>query len=168
MAGELVTDDKTHTVDQHWMQHALALAVQAEALGEVPVGAVVVDGNGCVVGEGWNQPISGCDPTAHAEIVALRGAALKTGNYRLPGCTLYVTIEPCTMCVGALIHARIARLVFGATEPKAGSVVSQARLLDSPVYNHGIAFVGGVCAEQAGALLSAFFQNKRTARPVNK
>lgn len=154
-------------IDRRWMGRALELASRAETLGEVPVGAVVIDSTGKVVGEGWNQPISARDPTAHAEIAALRHAASVLGNYRLPGCTLYVTIEPCTMCVGAMIHARIARLVFGATEPKAGSVVSQAQLLDSPSYNHKIEYTGSVCAEQAGALLSAFFQERRKGKPAN-
>src|SRR5690606_29432455 len=128
--------------DAHWMNHAIALATRGEVLGEVPVGAVIVSGND-ILGEGFNQPITAHDPSAHAEIIALRAAALRAKNYRLPGATLYVTLEPCTMCVGALVHARIARLVFGTTEPKAGAVVSQSRLLDSAHFNHRVMYEGG-------------------------
>lgn len=147
-------------VDRHFMQQALALAQQASDAGEVPVGAVLVSG-GQVVGEGWNQPIQACDASAHAEIVALRQAGQQQGNYRLPGATLYVTIEPCTMCVGALIHARVERVVFGASEPKAGALVSQLQLMDAPHWNHRLQFEGGVEAEQAAALMQAFFKMRR-------
>lgn len=146
--------------DQHFMRQALTLARQGEALGEVPVGAVVVV-DGSVVGEGFNAPISRHDPTAHAEIVALRSAAEKTANYRLEGATLYVTLEPCTMCVGALVHARVARVVFAAAEPKAGSLVSARRQLESGYYNHVFSFEGGLLADEAGVMLSEFFRRRR-------
>ena len=146
--------------DLTWMRRALSLAEKASEVGEVPVGAIVVR-QGEMLGEGWNRPIGGCDPTAHAEIVAMREAATKLGNYRLTGSTLYVTIEPCTMCLGAMIHARVERLVFGATEPRAGAVQSQLQLLDMAHYNHRISWVGGVMAEESGQLLKAFFQKKR-------
>lgn len=149
--------------DRDFMQRALALARQGEALGEVPVGAVVVV-NGKIVGEGFNAPISRHDPTAHAEIEALRAAARALGNYRLEGATLYVTLEPCTMCVGALVHARIARVVFAATEPKAGSLVSARRQLESGYYNHVFHFAGGLLAAEAGALLTDFFRRRRAAQ----
>lgn len=142
------------------MRHALSLAAQAEEREEVPVGAVVVR-DGELLGEGFNQVISAADPTAHAEIVALRDAATRVGNYRLPGATLYVTLEPCTMCAGAMIHARIAQLVFGADEPRAGVVRSTAVLLDSPQYNHRVAWTGGVLAEQSSEQLRSFFRARR-------
>ena len=148
--------------DQHerWMQQALHLAEHAASLDEVPVGAVVVL-EGELLGEGYNQVISAADPSAHAEIVALRDAAKKVGNYRLPGATLYVTLEPCTMCAGALIHARIAELVFAAREPKAGVVCSTCELLDEPRYNHKIRWQEGVLASQSSALLQDFFRARR-------
>lgn len=146
--------------DQVFMQRALELAGVAAQAGEVPVGAVLVR-EGAVVGEGYNQPISGCDPTAHAEIVALRAAATGCGNYRLPGTTLYVTIEPCTMCVGALIHARVERVVFGAPEPKAGALVSNLRLAEARHWNHHLAIEGGLCADAAMALMQQFFRERR-------
>lgn len=146
--------------DLHWMQQALTLAQQAAERGEVPVGAVLVR-DGAVLGEGFNQPISSHDPTAHAEIVALRAAALAERNYRLPGTTLYVTLEPCTMCVGALIHARVARLVFAAREPRAGAVCSQHQLCEHPAYNHRLAWSEGVLAEASSAMLTAFFRARR-------
>lgn len=144
------------------MQHALALAAQAGSLNEVPVGAVLVH-KGVVIGEGYNQMISASDPTAHAECVALRAAARSQHNYRLPGCTLYVTLEPCTMCVGALIHARIERLVFATREPRAGAIVSQQQVLDQDYYNHQIQWSEGVLAEESTALLKAFFKARRKA-----
>lgn len=149
--------------DLVYMQRALLLARQGEALGEVPVGAVIVV-NDLVLGEGFNRPISSHDPTAHAEVVALRAAAEKLGNYRLEGATLYVTLEPCTMCVGALVHARVARVVYAASEPKAGSLVSARRQLESGYYNHVFAHEGGLCADEAGAMLSDFFRRRRQAR----
>jgi tRNA(adenine34) deaminase len=153
--------------DQQWMQRALALAAEAAARGEVPVGAVVVL-DGVIIGEGSNNPIGGCDPTAHAEIIALRAAAKTVANYRIAGATLYVTIEPCTMCAGAIIHSRVGRLVFGATEPKAGVVVSQAKLLDSDYSNHRIIVQSGVMAEQCSAIVSRFFQHRRDAKKALK
>ncbi len=147
--------------DIGWMQSALELASRACELGEVPVGAVLVKG-GEVIGEGWNRPISSHDPTAHAEIIALRDAATRLNNYRLPGTCLYVTIEPCTMCLGAMIHARVDRIVFGAAEPRAGAVQSQLQLLEAGHFNHRIAWVGGVLAEQCGAMISEFFRVRRS------
>lgn len=147
-------------LDLEWMQYALNLAARAREAGEVPVGAVLIKDN-TVIGEGWNTPISGADPTAHAEIVAIRNAATNLNNYRLTGSTLYVTIEPCTMCIGATIHARIQRVVFGASEPRAGAVQSQLQLLDSAHYNHRIEWLGGVLAEPCSEIISAFFRDKR-------
>ncbi len=146
--------------DAAWMRYAMDLAAKWEAAGEVPVGAVIVKDNQ-VIGEGWNQPISSHDPTAHAEVVAIRMAAQALNNYRLPGCTLYVTLEPCTMCVGALVHARIERLVFGTTEPKAGAIQSQSRLLDSHWFNHLVNYQGAVLATECQHQLSYFFQQRR-------
>jgi tRNA(adenine34) deaminase len=142
------------------MQRALVLARRAAEGGEVPVGAVVVL-DGRLVGQGYNRPIRAQDPTAHAEIVALRSAAAQLGNYRLTGATLYVTIEPCMMCAGALVHARIARLVFGAREPRAGAVVSTGRLLDQPHLNHRVEVVEGVLAGESATLLREFFASRR-------
>lgn len=153
--------------DQKWIRHALELAGRAEALGEVPVGAVVVlDGE--VIGEGWNQPISGCDPTAHAEVLALREAARNQSNYRLPGAQMYVTIEPCTMCAGAIVHSRIERLVFAAPEPKAGAVISNGCVFDAPSMNHRVNYVGGVCEEEAVAQIQAFFKRRRAETKAAK
>ncbi len=146
--------------DQRWMQLALQQAELAAARGEVPVGALLVR-EGEVIGCGHNQPISACDPTAHAEIVALRGAARRVGNYRLPGATLYVTIEPCSMCVGALMHARIARLVYGAIEPRAGAVESALALASAAHFNHRIECVGGVLATECGEVMKQFFRSRR-------
>jgi len=148
------------TDHEQWMRRALALADRAADLGEVPVGAVVVR-HGELLGEGWNQVIAAADPTAHAEIVALRAAARKVGNYRLPEATLYVTLEPCTMCAGAMVHARIAQLVFAAAEPRAGVACSRCRLLDEPWYNHRVSWQGGVLAEASGEKLQAFFRSRR-------
>jgi len=146
--------------DEKWMQRALELAKSAAQEGEVPVGALVVR-DGVVLGEAWNRPIGNCDPSAHAEINALRKAAKGEGNYRLPGATLYVTIEPCTMCVGALVHARIARVVFGAREPKAGAVISQNNLLEHPSMNTNIVYAEGVLAEECSQVMSDFFAFRR-------
>jgi tRNA(adenine34) deaminase len=157
-----MSDDFT-AQDIAFMQRALMLARDGEQRGEVPVGAVLVR-EGEIVGEGFNAPISRHDPTAHAEVVALREAAAKAGNYRLDNTTLYVTLEPCTMCVGALVHARVARVVFAASEPKAGSLVSARRQLDSGYYNHVFRFQGGLLAEEAGAMLSDFFRRRRAAQ----
>ena len=145
---------------EHWMRRALELADKAAALNEVPVGALVVRDNE-LLGEGWNQVISAADPSAHAEVVALRAAARHVGNYRLSGATLYVTLEPCTMCSGAMVHARIERLVFAAAEPKSGVVCSRSRLLDEPWFNHHVEWEGGVLAEESTARLQAFFKARR-------
>jgi tRNA(adenine34) deaminase len=154
-------------VDVRWMLRALELAEAGAALGEVPVGAVVVL-DGRVVGEGFNRPISDRDPTAHAEVVALRAAARTVGNYRLTGATLYVTVEPCTMCAGSLVHARVARIVFGASEPRSGAVVTTARVLDNPGHNHRVDVTGGVLAEACGARIKAFFAARRTGRESSR
>jgi tRNA(adenine34) deaminase len=146
--------------DNYWMQQALRCAEKAEALGEVPVGAIVVRDNQ-VLGEGWNQPISGHDPTAHAEVMALRNAGQAVENYRLPGATLYVTIEPCTMCAGAIVHSRVSRVVFAATEPKAGAVISNSRVFDGEELNHRVEYQSGVCAEESMAMIQAFFKRRR-------
>ncbi|HHJ15779.1 MAG TPA: tRNA adenosine(34) deaminase TadA [Gammaproteobacteria bacterium] len=146
--------------DSRWMEYALALAERGAQQDEVPVGAVVVRDN-AVLGEGWNRPIGSNDPTAHAEIVALRDAAQKTGNYRLTGATLYVTLEPCLMCAGAMIHARIERLVFGAGDPKRGAVNSTAHVFETQGLNHRVQAEGGVLAEQCGNCLQAFFRERR-------
>lgn len=142
------------------MREALRLAGEAERRGEVPVGAVVVLG-GRIIGEGWNAPIAMHDPTAHAEIVALRAAAARLANYRLTGATLYVTIEPCQMCVGALVHARIARLVYGTREPKAGAIESVMRAHEHPALNHRLEAQGGVLESECRALIQRFFQERR-------
>lgn len=147
--------------DAVYMQRALELAVLAEREGEVPVGALVVR-DGEVIGEGWNRPISGHDPTAHAEILALRAAAAQQQNYRLPGSTLYVTLEPCPMCAGAIVHARIARVVFGAPDPRSGAAGSMFDLLPSDQrFNHRTECVGGVEAAASADLLRAFFRARR-------
>ena len=150
-------------IDLQFMREALQLAACAEAEGEVPVGAVVVH-EGEVVGRGWNKPISGCDPTAHAEIIALRDAATRLSNYRLPDCTLYVTIEPCAMCAGAIVHSRVARLVFGASEPKAGVVLSNGQFLDRDNLNHKVSYQPGVLADECSEMISAFFKKRRAAK----
>lgn len=142
------------------MGEALALARDAAAAGEVPVGAVIVR-DGAVIGRGRNGPIAAHDPTAHAEILALRDAAARMGNYRLPGCTLYVTLEPCVMCVGAFMHARVDRVVYGTTEPKAGAMESTQRAHEHPALNHRITVVSGVLAAECTELLQAFFRSRR-------
>ncbi|WP_417566897.1 tRNA adenosine(34) deaminase TadA [Marinobacter sp.] len=142
------------------MSRALALAGQAASIGEVPVGAVVVL-DGREVGAGFNAPITGCDPTAHAEIRAIRDAAARVGNYRLSGATLYVTLEPCTMCVGAIVHSRVSRLVYGAPEPKAGAVESARRTLEEPYLNWNVTAVSGLLQEQCGQIISDFFSQRR-------
>jgi len=147
--------------DSHWMQHALHLAEQAAEQDEVPVGAVVVL-NEEAIGEGWNQPISSCDPTAHAEIIALRDAAQRIGNYRLTGATLYVTLEPCLMCAGAMIHARIGRLVFGASDPKRGAVNSTTHAFETQGLNHRVTFTGAVMASACAGRLHDFFRARRS------
>ncbi|MFZ2856096.1 tRNA adenosine(34) deaminase TadA [Acidovorax sp.] len=146
--------------DEHWMRQALAQAQAAALAGEVPVGAVVVK-DGQVIATGRNAPVQGHDPTAHAEIVALRAAAQLLGNYRLDGCTLYVTLEPCAMCSGAMLHARVSRVVFGATDPKTGAAGSVLNLFGHAAINHQTQVQGGVLAHECGALLSAFFRRRR-------
>lgn len=147
--------------DEYWMLQAYQLAEKAAALGEIPVGAVLVCGD-CCIGQGHNQPILQNDATAHAEIVAIRDACSGLGNYRLPeNTTLYVTLEPCTMCVGALVHARVDRVVFATTEPKAGSLLSARRLLDDGYYNHRFQVDYGCMQEQCSAQLSQFFKRRR-------
>ncbi|WP_040261951.1 tRNA adenosine(34) deaminase TadA [Pseudomonas massiliensis] len=146
--------------DTHFMQQALELAERGAALREVPVGAVVVH-QGEVIGQGFNCPISTHDPSAHAEVVAIREAAAALGNYRLPGTTLYVTLEPCSMCAGLIVHSRIARIVFGAAEPKAGIVQSQGRFFEQSFLNHRPMLEGGVLADACAALLSGFFKSRR-------
>lgn len=149
------------------MAMALELADQAAVHGEVPVGAVLVAPDGdTVLAACHNQPISACDPSAHAEMLAVRAGAMALDNYRLDGCTLYVTLEPCTMCVGLLVHARMARVVFAASEPKAGALVSQRRLMDPEAgyFNHRFVWQGGVLAEAAAARLQAFFRARRAGR----
>ena len=147
---------------EHWMREALALARQAGARGEVPVGAVVVMDGECL-GRGRNGPIGTVDPTAHAEIEALRMAARAVGNYRLPGATLYATVEPCAMCAGAMVHARIGHLVYGAPEPKSGAVASTARLFESPGVNHRPEVTAGVLADECAQLVIEFFEARRVS-----
>lgn len=142
------------------MRRALTLAERGVARDEVPVGAVLVR-EGEIIGEGFNQPISACDPTAHAEVMALRDGARREGNYRLPDTTLYVTLEPCTMCIGALIHARVERLVYGTTEPKAGVVESCNQLAQASYYNHVLQWQGGVLREDCQRQLTEFFRRRR-------
>lgn len=146
--------------DQHFMRLALELAAQGAALGEVPVGAVLVQ-HGEVIGQGFNCPIIGSDPSAHAEMVAIRAAAQAASNYRLPGSTLYVTLEPCSMCAGLIVHSRVNRVVFGALEPKAGIVQSQGQFFTQGFLNHRVLFEGGVLAEECGAILTEFFRARR-------
>jgi tRNA(adenine34) deaminase len=147
-------------IDEDYMREALVLARQAAAAGEVPVGAVVVKG-GEIVGRGYNQPISGQDPTAHAEVMALRDAASRLGNYRLPGCQLYVSLEPCAMCVGAIMHARIAQVIYGARDPKTGACGSVIDLFADARLNHHATVRAGILADDAVQLLQQFFSARR-------
>ncbi len=147
--------------DERFMREALALASEGAALGEVPVGAVLVQ-DGEVIGRGFNCPISTHDPSAHAEMVAIRAAALGLRNYRLPGSTLYVTLEPCSMCAGLIVHSRVGRVVYGATEPKAGVAVSRGQFFAQDFLNHRVLVEGGLLAEECGAVLSAFFKARRS------
>ena len=153
-----ITNDAAH--DERFMREALALAREAGAVGEVPVGAVVVR-DGEIIGCGYNQPITSHDPTAHAEIIALRNAATHLGNYRLPGCELFVTLEPCVMCTGAIFHARIARVVFGASDPKTGAAGSVLDLYAESRLNHHAEIANGVLAGECSELLSSFFAARR-------
>ncbi|ALP54834.1 hypothetical protein Tel_10685 [Candidatus Tenderia electrophaga] len=146
--------------DQHWIRHALRLAERAGLEGEVPVGAVLVKGDR-LIAEGWNRSIQCSDPSAHAEMVALRVAGQSMGNYRLPDTTLYVTLEPCTMCAGAMIHARVKRLVFGAYDPKTGAAGSVFDVFGGPEHNHSVAVNGGVLQHQCAQLLTDFFRARR-------
>ena len=146
--------------DQEWMRYAIRLAQRAEQQGEVPVGAVVVYENRCLA-EGWNQPIQNHDPTAHAEIHAIRKAGQLLHNYRLIDCTLYVTLEPCVMCMGAIAHSRVKRLVFGAFDPKRGAVCNALQLSNAPFLNHHIEWQGGILEADCSSLLTDFFKAKR-------
>ncbi|MGN6592407.1 MAG: tRNA adenosine(34) deaminase TadA [Terriglobales bacterium] len=148
-------------LDEQWMQQALALARAAELAGEVPVGAVVISESGDLLGRGYNRTLLDVDPSAHAEIVALREAAWRAGNHRLPGSTVYVTIEPCLMCVGALIQARIARLVYGADEPKSGALRSTPSLASHPALNHHFTVTAGIQAPACAEIVQAFFRRRR-------
>ena len=147
-------------IDAEWMRHALRLAQRAEQQGEVPVGAVIVKDEVCI-SEGWNRPISTHDPTAHAEIAAIRSAGEAMANYRLPGTTLYVTLEPCVMCMGAISQARIARLVFGAFDPQRGAVCHAIKLAEADFLNHRIDWQGGLLEAECSALIKNFFRSRR-------
>lgn len=155
-------------LDEKWMTYALQLADKAEELGEIPVGAVLVDEQGNILGEGWNLSIQNNDPTAHAEIVALRQAGQKRQNYRLLNCTLYVTLEPCTMCAGAILHSRIKRLVFGAPDYKTGALGSRFHFFADYKMNHYLEISSGVLQEQCSQKLSAFFQKRREQKKREK
>lgn len=159
-SNSALTTDRGDAADARFMDRALELAAHAETEGEVPVGAVLVK-DGTIVGEGWNHPIGASDPTAHAEIAALRDAAARLGNYRLPGTTLYVTLEPCAMCAGAIVHARVARVVYGASDPKAGAAGSITDVFALPQLNHRVQVEGGLLSAEAGALLRRFFASRR-------
>ncbi len=154
-------------IDRRWMERALALADHAEREDdEIPVGALIVDADGNVVGEGWNRNIAESDPAAHAEIVAMRQAGRALANHRLVGCTLYVTLEPCAMCAMAMVHARLARVVYAASDPKTGAAGSVFDLLADPRHNHRVEVVGGVLAEEAGSRLTNYFRRKRGKPPL--
>ena len=160
---QLATDEFWSVEDVKWMHEALNLAKQGAEHGEVPVGAILVH-NQQIIGQGFNEPIGRHDATAHAEIIALRDACRRLNNYRLPlQTTLYVTLEPCTMCVGALIHARVDRLIYAASEPRAGMVGSQMNLAAEPFYNHRIQVYKGLCREHSSQMLKAFFRQRRQA-----
>ncbi|MGC1871894.1 MAG: tRNA adenosine(34) deaminase TadA [Acidobacteriaceae bacterium] len=154
-------EDSTSADDELWLKAALAQAEEAEAAGEVPIGVVILGPDKTLIAQGQNRVIRDHDPTAHAEIVALRGAGLALENYRLEQCTLYVTLEPCSMCAGAMIHARIGRLVFGAFDPKAGAVGSVLSVLNHPQLNHQIEVTSGILADECGDRLRRFFQSRR-------
>jgi len=160
VATPLSSGTKTEAIDRKWMEHAISLARKAEVQGEVPVGAVIVC-EGEAIGEGWNQNISRHDPSAHAEIVALRQAGLQSQNHRLPGCVMYVSLEPCAMCVGAMIHARIEKLLFAAPDPKSGALGGAYCLPAVHPHNHVLEYRGGLMADDAAAILKAFFRARR-------
>ncbi|QIM69894.1 tRNA adenosine(34) deaminase TadA [Basfia succiniciproducens] len=160
--------DQQISFDEKMMNRALFLADKAEALGEIPVGAVLVDERGNIIGEGWNLSIVNSDPTAHAEIIALRNAAQKIQNYRLLNTTLYVTLEPCTMCAGAILHSRIKRLVFGASDYKTGAVGSRFHFFEDYKMNHGVEITSGVLQDQCSQKLSRFFQKRREQKKQQK
>lgn len=161
--NEELTSDQKRT-DELMMAQALDLAQVAFDSNEVPVGALVVDSEGRIIGEGWNQSVVHHDPTAHAEVQAIRCAGKNLKNYRLVDCTLYVTLEPCSMCVGAMVHSRLKRIVFGAQEPKAGAVTSASQLIEALHFNHRLEWSGGVLAEASGELLSSFFSKRRVEK----
>lgn len=154
-------ETQSRATDEVWLRLALSEAQEARASGEVPIGAAILGPEGTILARGQNRVIRDHDPTAHAEIVALRAAGAALGNYRLEQCTLYVTLEPCAMCAGAMIHARIARLVFGAFDPKAGAVGSVLTVLNHPQLNHRVEVSGGILADECGDLLRLFFQSRR-------
>ncbi len=158
---------KPMKTDEEWMLHAIALAAKAEAVGEIPVGAVVVI-DGEIVGEGWNQSIMNHDPSAHAEMMAVRAAGARIGNYRMLDATLYVTLEPCAMCAGLLVHARIKRIVFGATDLKTGACGSVMDLVRHPTLNHQLQVDGGILAAQCSQQLSDFFKRRRAEHKAQK
>ena len=160
-------NDQLHQTDQYWMRHALALAHQAERMGEIPVGAIVVS-EGKIIGEGFNVPISQHDPRAHAEMVAIRQAAKHIENYRISNSTLYVTLEPCPMCSGAIVHSRINRVVFGAYDYKTGAAGSVLQLLDHEALNHRVSITGGVLAGECAARISTFFKRRRAQKKREK
>ncbi len=158
----MTNPDATTNSDEYWMRHALALAERAQREeDEIPVGALVVDADGKLIGEGWNRNIVEHDPSAHAEIVAMRRAGQSLRNHRLVGCTLYVTLEPCSMCAMAMVHARVTKVVFGATDPKTGAAGSVFGTLTDPRHNHRVEVLGGIIGEQAGAMLTTYFRAKR-------
>jgi tRNA(adenine34) deaminase len=160
-------EDAPQASDERWMRHAFALADRAEReYDEIPVGAVLVAADGSLLGEGWNRNLADRDPTAHAEIVAMRAAGQALGNHRLPGSTMYVTLEPCAMCAMAMVHARIARLVYGAADPKTGACGSVFDLVADPHHNHRIQVQGGVLGAEAGRRLSNYFRAKRGKPPL--